>query len=444
MSNFIQTTSDIDVATVPLPWLKDLSSAAKVVWQKQQMPSRKTEDWKYTSLRSLEQGDYAKSYLTDDDSFHESLKDEPCLDLLKVLDGYKIVFVNGHYSSVLSSLPSAAETNNVCVFSSANSDQKAIIGKHLNSVVDTEKHVFSSLNALTLNDGVLLHLNDNQVLDKPVHIVSLTTRKDQDFSLGHRLLVVMGKHSQGTVIEHFVSTGESQNSFVNAITEFAIGENAQLNHYRLHEEQEDIIHIGGVHANLGKSSVLNSFQLALGSTVKRIDVVVNHCGEGAHCELKGVYLPRNKQHVDFHTCIEHAVPHCTTNEVFRGIISDSARAVFNGRIHIHKYAQKTYAQLSNKNLLTSNKAEVDTKPELEIYADDVLCAHGATIAQLDTESLHYFKTRGISTEEAMVMLSFGFINELVDDVKLEAISMYLRPKLAALFAVRPELTRHIA
>ena len=442
MSDFIEMTSNMSEAS--LPWLHDLSRSAKVIWQKQKMPSRKTEDWKYTNLRSLEQDDYAKAYPADDEGFQVSLKNEPGLALLNTLDAYKIVFVKGYYSPVLSSLSSVPDKIDIALFSSASDDQKAIIEKHLNSVVDTEKHIFSSLNALSLNDGVLLNVGDSQVLDKPVHVVSLTTNKDLAFSASHRLLVVMGKHSQATVVEHFVSTADSQKTFVNAITEFSIGENAQLNHYRLHEEQEDIIHIGGVHANLGKSSVLDSFQLALGSKVKRIDVVVNHCGEGAHCELKGVYLPRNKQHVDFHTCIEHAVPNCTTNEVFRGIISDSARAVFNGRIHIHKYAQKTFAQLSNKNLLTSNKAEVDTKPELEIYADDVQCAHGATIAQLDTESLHYFKTRGISTEEAMVMLSFGFINELVNDVQLEAISNYLRPKLAELFAVRPELARHIA
>jgi len=195
---------------------------------------------------------------------------------------------------------------------------------------------------------------------------------------------------------------------------------------------------------LHEDSTLNSFQLALGSQLKRIDVVVHHRGKGAHCELNGVYLPCKKQHVDFHTTIEHAVPHCTTNEVFRGIISDSAKAVFNGRIHIHKDAQKTLAQLSNKNLLTSNKAEVDTKPELEIYADDVQCAHGATVAQLDSTAMHYLMTRGVSAEEARVMLSFGFINELINGVDHSAIADYVRPNLTQFFAQDPELLRHIA
>lgn len=148
--------------------------------------------------------------------------------------------------------------------------------------------------------------------------------------------------------------------------------------------------------------------------------------------------------MDYHTCIEHAVPRCTTNEVFRGIVGDNARAVFNGRIHIHRDAQKTVARLSNKNLLTSDKAEVDTKPELEIYADDVQCAHGATIAQLSEQSLHYLRTRGVSLDEARIMLSFGFINELINDIKDPQIGDYLRPLLPELFTHDPKLTRHIA
>ena len=147
--------------------------------------------------------------------------------------------------------------------------------------------------------------------------------------------------------------------------------------------------------------------------------------------------------IDFHTCVEHAVPLCQTNENFRGIIADQARAVFNGRIHIHPNAQKTEAYLSNKNLLTSNKAEVDTKPELEIYADDVRCAHGATVSQLEPLSVHYLKTRGISEDEALVMLSFGFINELLENAKMTQVAEYCRPKLAARFSRDPSLMRHL-
>ena len=186
-------------------------------------------------------------------------------------------------------------------------------------------------------------------------------------------------------------------------------------------------------------STLNSFHIALGSTLKRIDLVVDHVGQGAHCEVNGVYLPRGQEHIDYHTCMEHRVPNCTSSETFRGIIADEATAVFNGRIHIHPDAQKTKAELSNRNLLTSTRAEVNTKPELEIYADDVQCAHGATVAQLDDMSLHYLRTRGVSRADAQVMLSFGFINEVIDSVRCEALRVYLQRLLSDRFARDPAL-----
>ena len=171
--------------------------------------------------------------------------------------------------------------------------------------------------------------------------------------------------------------------------------------------------------------------------------MVNHAGPGAYAALNGVYLPRGDEHIDYHSTIEHAVPHCQTDEVFRGIIADRATAVFNGRIHIHPDAQKTRAELSNKNLLTSAEAQINSKPELEIYADDVQCAHGATVAQLDELAMHYLRTRGVSRAEAEVMLSFGFINELIEALELESLRAYLRPLLALRFARDSELSRHL-
>lgn len=447
MSAFIKQAADlIDIKeSKSLAYLSDAASAAKSVWQTKTLPNRNTEDWKYTNLRAIEKGDFTRlAKPLSAQELQELASTVQSYLNIDNLNGHRLVFVNGYYAAELSHINEELERGiELVAFSKADSASQDLIKSHLDSVSDLDKHTFSSLNTFSLQDGILFKVNKNCVVQKPVHVVHISTGAEHSFSVNQRALVVLEANAQATIVEHFVSTDDSQNCFVNSVTELCLGENTHLNHYRLHEEQEDIIHIGGVYSRLEKSSVLNSFNLALGSKIKRIDFVVNHAGEGAHCELNGVYLPRHKQHVDYHTCIEHAVPHCTTNEVFRGIISDSARAVFNGRIHIHKDAQKTLAQLSNKNLLTSNKAEVDTKPELEIYADDVQCAHGATVAQLDTESLHYFKTRGIPEDEAMVMLSFGFINELVNDIKHDAISHYLRPKLAKLFAIRPELASHI-
>jgi Fe-S cluster assembly protein SufD len=258
-----------------------------------------------------------------------------------------------------------------------------------------------------------------------------------------RLLVVLDTGAQASVIEHFASTEDEQDGFVNSLAEISVGENAELRHYRINLEQENLLHVGGIHANLQRSARLRGFTVSLGSKLKRIDYQINHCGEGAHLDLQGVYLPKNKQFVDYHTNIQHKVPHCTSSEVFRGIVSDSAHAVFNGRIHIHQDAQKTLAELSNKNLLTSRKAEVDTKPELEIYADDVKCAHGATVSQLNNDAMYYLQARGISRDEAQVMLSFGFINELLQDVAEPAVRDYLGPRLAKLFSTNSDLLQHL-
>ena len=203
------------------------------------------------------------------------------------------------------------------------------------------------------------------------------------------------------------------------------------------------MHIGSTHVDLTRDSQYNAFHLGLGTRLTRNDIVVNHNVGGSHCELNGVYIPQNQQLLDFHTCIEHKVPHCTSNEVFRGIMNDKARAVFNGRIHIHPQAQKTLAELSNKNLLLTNTAEIYTKPELEIYADDVKCAHGATVAQLEEKAMFYMQSRGISKKEAEVMLSFGFINELLEALPHEDIALVLRPLLAHRFGRDQSLSRHL-
>ncbi len=239
------------------------------------------------------------------------------------------------------------------------------------------------------------------------------------------------------IVEHFISMGEAQSHFVNAVTEIVLQDNACLHHYNLHFEDERQQHIGAVHVNLGRNSRLRAFTLALGSQLTRIDYQCHHRGQGAELDLNGIYLPRNQQLVDYHTNIQHWVPYCTSHEIFRGIISDEAHAVFNGRIHIHPQAQKTLAELSNKNLLTSNKAQINTKPELEIYADDVKCAHGATVSQLNANALYYLQSRGVSRADAQVMMSFGFINELLQTVDLDTVRNYLALKLAKLFGREP-------
>ncbi|MGB4247725.1 MAG: Fe-S cluster assembly protein SufD, partial [Pseudohongiellaceae bacterium] len=298
-----------------------------------------------------------------------------------------------------------------------------------------KRHLFASLSNAWVQDGVLVHVPRNVVLEKPVYVVHVSTPEAEPVIANQRVLIVLEDNSQAELIEHFVSDAQQQNSFVNALTEISIAANSSLQHYRINLEQEAQIHIGGVHIDLQRDSRYSGFTIAEGSALKRIDYQINHRGNGAYASLNGVYLPRNNQLVDYHTNVEHWAPHCTTSEIFRGIIGDSARAVFNGRILIHPDAQKTLAELSNRNLLTSDKAEVDTKPELEIYADDVKCAHGATVSQLDQTAMYYLQSRGVSKTQARTMLSFGFINELLQDLPQPAVRDYLQHHLTVLFGM---------
>lgn len=416
-------------------WLADLKAGGRDIWAKSAMPDRRTEAWKYTSIRALTRGEFKLAATPPAATAGAALAEHY---RIAGLDAATIVFVNGHYSAALSTaaMPDGVE---LVRFADADPAQALDIRQYLGKVADPGHHLFAALNDSWATDGIFVRVRKQ--VEVPLQVVWLSLPQASPFAVSQRLLVVMEAGSRATLLEHFASDGERQNAFTNGTTELVIGPDASLRHYRLHLEEAHALHIGGVHADLARGASLDSFHLAFGAALKRIDVVVNHCGEGAECNLNGVYLPRHDEHVDYHTNIQHRAPRCTTSEIFRGIVSGRARAVFNGRIHIHPDAQKTRAELSNKNLLTSDKAEVDTKPELEIYADDVQCAHGATVAQLDEQAVFYLMSRGIARQDAQVMLSFGFINELVDKLADAAVAGYLRPTMAALFAPAGALRR---
>lgn len=416
-------------------WMQSLQARGLSLWEHVQLPTTRQENWKYTNLGALRE-DYSA---TNPDSL---VLDALPLEVDADFGGSRLVFVDGVYQSALST-PPVTEGCELVRFNEADDVQSAKISAQLNASLDAEEHVFAALNTAALQDGVFVDIAANAHITDPIHVLWLTRAEGTPTAINQRLLVTLGQSAQATIVEQFVTLDGSEASFCNGLSELFLNANSQLSYYRLHEEQGSAVHVGGVHARLRRDARLSSFHLALGSELKRLDIVVQYDEPGAHADLNGVYLPRGKEHIDYHTTIEHAVPNCTTDEVFRGIIADQATAVFNGRIHIHPQAQKTHAKLSNRNLLTSKEATINTKPELEIYADDVQCAHGATVAQLDELALHYLRTRGVSRAEAEVMLSFGFINELIEAVALEPLREYLRPLLASRFARDSDLARHL-
>ena len=353
----------------------------------------------------------------------------PANTLLDV-DATRLVFVNG----ILDAGASSLEQTGVVLFSAASPEQQALIARHLGTVATTPRHLFATLSNALAGEGVLVHVPRGAVWEKPVYVVNIAVPEAGAALVSPRLLVVVEDNAQVELIEHFASDAQAQNGFVNSLTEIHCGANARVQHYRINLEEEHLLHIGGVHVDLWRDARYQGFTLAEGSTLKRLDYQITHQGAGASAVLNGVYLPRHQQLLDYHTNVEHKAPHCTTAEVFRGIVADDAKAVFNGRIHIHPHAQKTLAELNNRTLLTSDRAEIDTKPELEIYADDVKCAHGATVSQIDADALFYLSSRGLTHEQARSMLSFGFINELLQGISQMAVRDYLHKHLLTVFA----------
>ena len=432
MTDFQQQALQLAAQQSSPDWLAELRASGADRWSSALWPTRKTEAWKYTPLLPLQYDNPSRWATVDNCAWQEAI--DPI-----AVDATRLVFINGHFRPEHSSeLPAG-----VVRFNDASAAQQQLISSHLGAVMDDAVHLFGALSNATAADGVLVHVPRGQKLDKPVYILNVSTPDPQPAMSSQRVLVILEDNAEAELIEHYVSGSEQQNLFVNSHTEVVVGNNAQIQHYRINLEQEHMLHIGGVHVDLHRDARFLGFTLAQGSRLKRIDYHVNHRGEGAHLGLNGVYLPRNKQLIDYHTNVEHRVPHCTTDEVFRGIIGDSAKAVFNGRIHIHQDAQKTLAEMSNRNLLTSPNAEINSKPELEIYADDVRCGHGATIAQLDESSVFYLQSRGVTRADAVRMLSFGFINELLNEVPEQAIQDYLRPRLTALFGQADEKLGHM-
>lgn len=391
-------------------------------------PGRKVEHWKYTSVQAL------KAYESAVWAAPAILPEGFVSERLITLDATRLVFIDG----VLNAAASDPMPAGISLFSGADADAAQLIRSHLGKIAGaidaSRRNLFAELNSAWTDEGLLIHVPQNVILEKPIYLVYVSTG-------GHavanqRTLMVMEQGANAQVIEHFLSASidAADSGFVNTLTEIHIGQDAHLHHTRFNLEHESAAHVGAVHVNLMRDAMFNGFTVAEGSKLKRLDYQLNHCGQGASLNFEGVYLARHDQLVDYHTCIEHRVPHCSSQQVFRGIVGDKAKAVFNGRIHIFQDAQKTLAEMSNRNLLTSDTAEINTKPELEIYADDVKCAHGATISQLDETALYYLQSRGISPSQARMMLSFGFINELLSALPIEALRSWLESWLRDRFS----------
>ena len=391
-------------------WLSPVRAEALAKLKEQTWPGRRTEAWRYTSLHAVED----LSLATESSVQAEA----PAIAGLDALD---LVFVDGRLTTPLADLDLP---EGVTIRALTDKSETA---EHVFTKVKPSHHLFGLVNDVLATQGVVIDVAQDAVIERPIRVVNFASDNVESHT---RVLVSLGKNAKATVIEHGSGTGHSLNT---AFAEYDIADEARLEHYRFALHQGDAIHVGGSHFKLANKSRLNSTLIGYGSQLTRLDVDIIHAGEHAHAKFNNAYLLAPKEHFDLHSTIEHAMPNGTTEENARGIIGDKAKAVFNGRIHIHRDAQKTLAELNNRNLLLSRGAQVNTKPELEIYADDVQCAHGATVAEIDEEALYYLLTRGINKQMALVMLNFGFVQELVFDMPNKALADWLQPILKQRF-----------
>jgi Fe-S cluster assembly protein SufD len=373
-------------------------------------PSVREEDWKYTNLAALAKENFVPA-TTSTESVDVSGFAYP------ETEGAHLVVVNGFLREDLSQKSGLGDAVVVDLFSAAaDARYNKVIRKYLARNAGYHNNGLTALNTAFLQSGVFLWIPKNVKVEKPLQI-TFVAEGDQSASFP-RVLVVAEENSSATLIESFVGEGRY---FTNATVEVVVKDGAHLDHYRLQRESKNAFHTSTTSAELGRASRYNTTSINLGAQLSRHDISVVMDHEGAETSVDGLYMVESDQHTDTHSVIDHQQPHCNSHQLYKGILDGNGRAVFNGKIFVREGAQKTDARQTNKNLLLSDKARVDTKPQLEIYADDVKCAHGAAVGQIDPEELFYLETRGIDPELGRNLLTYGFAEEVIARIKIESI-----------------------
>jgi len=415
----------------PQPWLDALRSDARRAFDAEGVPGRRTEAWKYTRLTQLTD----KVFLLGDDTegpaeFPESLND---------LDAFRVALVNGRHVPALSDLDGLPEGVRVTGLATALADAPERVQPWLGGALPLAKMPLAALNTVGFKDGVFVHVPDGVVLDRPIHIMNWTDGAARLVANSPRLVMSIGEGASADVVESHAGRGSY---LVNAVAEIFVAPGGRLGHFKRQEEGEEAFHIAATAVNVAEGGQFDSFVLQTGSSLARNEVRTLLDGERAGCRLHGAYAALGTQHLDNTTFIDHAAPDCASREVYKGVLADTARGVFQGKILVRRGAQRTDGHQLNRALLLSRGAEIDSKPELEIYADDVKCSHGATAGELDQAQLFYLRARGIGETAARRILVEAFLMDVLDEIENDAVRQAfaetLARKLLALAAAAEE------
>lgn len=422
LDHFAEFEKRHDAATRPA--LRRLRNAAVARFAELGFPKDRDENWKFTNLAELRK----TSFLL------------PPADSAKAAEGFRqlthgdgpgatLLCMNGNAPFLLAGSRPLPKGVVVCGLAVALRDHPNLVEPHLGNYADYKKHPFIALNTAFLNDGAFVYVPANVVVPEPIFLSFGVSAGNQSgpYVWHRRTLIVLEANSQATIVERF--SGLPTPYFTNAITEIAIAENAHLDHNKVQQEGDAAFHLAAMQVRQSRASTFSTHFVSLGGRLVRNEVSVNLDGEGCTSTLNGLYLASGTQHVDNRTTLDHARPRCASHELYKGILDGKAHGVFNGRIYVHEDAQKTDAKQTNQTLLLSDDAVINTKPELEIFADDVKCTHGATVGQLDDNAIFYLRSRGIDRDAARSLLTFAFANDIISRIKVESIRAELEKHL---------------
>lgn len=387
------------------------------IFEQKGFPTKKDEEWKYTNLRPVAKHDYRIFPQTE---VHLEYKDVKRY-FLNDIDTYKVVFVDGVYSSWLSQ--TTHQGADVCTFSNALRKYRNVVDEYLGKAAPLETSTVA-LNTAFAKEGAYIRIPKNTALDKPVEILYFSTNSDKELMVQVRNLVVLEEGAQAQIIERHQSLGDSQ-VLTNAVSEVFCGANAKVSWYKIQNDRSTAALIDHTTVLQDRDSRAEFGTYTLGGRFVRNNLHFHLNGSGSHAELKGISLLGENEFADHHTLVDHKVAHCTSNETYKGIYDGNAHGVFNGKVMVHPHAQKTNAFQQNDNLLLSDKASVDTKPQLEIFADDVKCSHGCTVGQLDEEALFYLRSRGIAEREAQALLMYAFASDALEGLDIQELKQKL-------------------
>lgn len=409
---FIENYGDLRAGLpgADLPWLDTLRGTGLDCYEALGVPTPKVEDWKYTSLRALTAQDFALATRAPS----AAARDVP--DLAFDGESHRVVLVNGAVDVQRSDLDNLPEGLSVLPFDQAIANDPALVETHVGHVAALGREPFVALNTAYLDSGLVIRVAAGTTIEAPLHLAFAGAAGNEHLVWHPRLLIVVEDGASATIVETHSGSGAY---FANGVSEVTIGSDATLNHLKIQAEGLEAFHIAAIEARVGARGTYESFILSTGAALSRNQIGVLLADEEAQCRVNGAYLMRGNQHVDTTSVIDHAVPDCTSNQVFKGVLDDKARAVFQGKIIVRKDAQHTDGHQLNKTLLLSDRAEIDAKPELEIYADDVTCGHGATAGEIDENALFYLRSRGIEEETARSMLIDAFVDEALREISRE-------------------------